>query len=262
MSTTTTSHRAGTLTRLLDEELVFSPSYRGYFSNHLAMALVALDQLGASPEVLESVFDSHARNSAEMRDDAEMLDERRTEVLRDGIAATVQSRVPALVDAPGTALFHPMIRLGYALDIGHEGQVAAALLDWEQRHGALPGPDCPLAGTRRLPDIAADLSAHPSGTWPHTFDLAGIARRPELRDVLAGVALDEHTLDDVSSFAIAAHLAADDFITLHLVTGARAARTVSEWVDDDTARQLAARHGAGDGHRLRRGRCTAAARRG
>ncbi len=132
-----------------------------------------------------------------------------------------------------------MIRLGYALDVGHEGQVAAALLDWEQRHGVLLAPT-PTPGMRRLGDIAADLSAQPSGTWPHTFDLPGIARRPELRDALDGVALDEHTLDDLSSFALAAHLAADDFITLHLVTGARASRTVSEWLDDGTARQLAA----------------------
>ena len=52
--------------------------------------------------------------------------------------------------------------------------------------------------------------------------------------------MDEYTLDDVSSFALAAHLAADDFITLHLVTGARAARAVSQLLDDDTARRLAA----------------------
>ena len=223
MKTTTTSQSSATLARLLDDELVFSPSFRGYFSNHLAMALVALEQLGATADVLESVFDAHARESAEMREDVELLDERRREVHLDGIAAVVHSRVPALVDAPGTALFHPMIRLGYALDVGHEGQVAAALLDWEQRRAVLPVPT-PTAGTRRLPDAASALAAQPSGTWPHTFDLAGISRRPELRDALTGVALDEHTLDDVSSFALAAHLAADDFITLHLVTGARAAR--------------------------------------
>ncbi len=47
-------------------------------------------------------------------------------------------------------------------------------------------------------------------------------------------------LDDVSSFALAAHLAADGFLTLHLVTGARAARAVSGWLDHDTAQRLAA----------------------
>ncbi len=105
------------------------------------MALVALEQLGASPAVLQSVFDAHTRGDAEWRDDVEVLDERRREITRDGIAATVQSRVCTLVDAPGTALFHAMIRLAYALDVGHEGQVAAALLDWERRHDVLPRPD-------------------------------------------------------------------------------------------------------------------------
>ena len=91
MKTTTTSQSSATLARLLDDELVFSPSFRGYFSNHLAMALVALEQLGATADVLESVFDAHARESAEMREDVELLDERRREVHLDGIAAVVHS---------------------------------------------------------------------------------------------------------------------------------------------------------------------------
>src|SRR5690606_29034338 len=134
--------------------------------------------------------------------------------------------VRQLVGAPASQLFHPMIRLAYALDVGHEGQVAAALLDWERRSHALPVPD-PTPGDRRLVDVAADLSRRPSGTWPHTFDLDRISRRPELAAALTGVALDEQTLDDVSELALDAHLAADDFITLHLMTGARALRAVS-----------------------------------
>ncbi|WP_116999532.1 questin oxidase family protein [Desertimonas flava] len=227
------------LARLLDDELAFSPSYRGYFSNHLAMELAALQRLGAPDGVLRSVFDAHARNGPEARTDGEVLAERLREVASDGIAATVRDRAPALVDAPGTALFHPIIRLAYGLDVAHEGQVAAALLDWETRRHALPVPE-PSAGGRRLGDIAAVLSARPAGTWHETFDLDGTARRPELRESLRDVAFDRGTLDDVSSFAIAAHIAADHFITLHLVTGARAIRTVSEWVDDATAARLAA----------------------
>jgi hypothetical protein len=224
---------------LLDAELAFSPSLMGRFSNHLAMALVALHQLGAPPSVLRSVFDTHAAGEPELRDDWDVLETRLEEVARDGIAATVNARVPELVTHPASQLFHPVIRLGYALDVGHEGQVAAALLDWERRRHVLATPDME-PGSRRLSDVAADLARRPSGSWDHTFDLDSIARHPDLRAALAGVALDDRTLDDVSSFAIAAHTAADDFITLHLVTGARAVRTVSEWVDTDTARRLAA----------------------
>ena len=52
--------------------------------------------------------------------------------------------------------------------------------------------------------------------------------------------VDEHTLDDVSTFALAAHATADDFVTLHLVTGARAIRTVAGYLDDADALDLAA----------------------
>jgi len=236
---TSTRAPSADLDRLLDEELDFSPSIQQYFSSHLAMSLVALEHLGAPPQVLQATFTAHARsNHVERRDDADELARRLVEIERDGIAATVQSRVPQLVDAPATALFHPLIRLGYALDIGHSGQVAAALLDWERRRELTPSFELG-AGTRRLPDVASALAAHPAGTWTPTYDLDAVGRRPELATALDGVALDEHTLDDVSAFALAAHVATDHFITLHLVTGARALRTVAGHLDDATARQLA-----------------------
>ncbi len=229
-----------TLARLLDEDLAHSPSIQGIYSSHMAMMLVALEQMGATEDRLQAVFDRHVRSGPELRDDRDVLDLRLAEVARDGIAATVRTRGASLVDGPGTALFHPAIRLAYALDVGHQGQVAAALLDWERRHDVLPVP-APTPGDRRLPDVAADLAAHPTPTWPVGYDLHGVARNPDVRAALEGLALDEQTLDDVSTFALAAHLAADDFVTLHMVTGARAVRAVSAWLDAADAARLAAR---------------------
>src|ERR687892_618331 len=160
---TITGHASTTLTQLLDDELAFSPSFQGIYSNHLAMALVALDQLGAPPDVLRATFDAHANGEYERRDDRDELEVRRQEVARDGIAATVRVRAAGLVDGPGTALFHPAIRLGYALDVGHQSQVAAALLDWERRHQALPVSE-PSPGSRRLVEVAADLAGRPPGS--------------------------------------------------------------------------------------------------
>lgn len=117
--------------------------------------------------------------------------------------------------------------------------MAAALRDWERRRDVLPVAH-PRWGTRRLADVAADLSARPPGTWRNTYDLHGVARRPELAAALDGLALDEQTLDDLSSFALAVHVAADAFVSLHLVTGARAVRRVAELLDEDLAMRLAA----------------------
>lgn len=231
-SSTTTS----TLTQLLDDELRFSPSFQRIYSNHLAMELVALEQLGAPADVLQHVFDVHAADESEPRGDHDALAALRDEVRRAGMAQAVRTRVPALAQGPSTALFHPLIRLAYGLDATHEGQVAAALLDWSTRHHVLVRPD-PAPGQRRLTDVVTDLAAQP-GRWDSTFDLDAVARRPDLQASLRGLALDDHTLDDVSAFAITAHVTAEAFVTLHLVTGARAVRAVAELLDEHTAAEL------------------------
>lgn len=225
--------------QLLDDELRFSPSFLGIYSNHLAMELVALHQFDAPSSVLQHVFDVHAAGESEPRDDHDDLDAVRREIAAFGIAEVVRDRVPALVRGPATALFHPVIRLAYALEVGHEGQVAAALLDWQRRFSTLPVHELE-PGARRLRDVAADLAGASGGRWTSTFDLDGVSRRPEVGAALDGLAVDEHTLDDVSAFALAAHVTAEAFVTLHLVTGARAVRAVAAWIDDDSARQLAA----------------------
>lgn len=206
MTTNTKSHTSSSipqtravLHRLLDDELAFSPSFHGHYSNHGAMSLVALHQLGATPERLEAELDQHAREESEPRDDTDQLAARLDEIGRNGIAATVRARVPELANGPGSQLFHPIIRLAYALGVGHAGQVAAGLLDWERRFQSSP--------------VVDDLADHRA---------------------------DGDPLDALSSFALAAHATAEEFITLHFVTGARAVRVVSDWVDDATARRLVA----------------------
>jgi hypothetical protein len=241
MSTTTTT--SATLERLLDDELDLSPSFRRMYSNHLAMVLVALEQLGAPAEVLQRTFDAHVRGETELRDDRPILDERIAEVRDLGIEATVRARVPGVLHGPGTALFHPLIRLGYALDVAHAGQVAAALLDWERR--LEPRPVTGRArGGRPLLDAAAALAASDPADRAPTYDLDGLAARPHVRAVLEDLGPDSvHGPEELARFALHAHAGANSFVTLHLVTGARGLRTVCEVLDADTGASLV-EHGA------------------
>lgn len=236
-SSTTTAPAAPALTRLLDDELAFSATFDGRYSNHLPMALVALDQLGAPASALEVTFDAYARGSSEPRADRAALDERIAEIERDGIDATLARCIPPLSQGPGTRLFHPLIRLGYGLDADHSGQVAAALSDWEE-HLLDLNIDVPTSGTRRLREVADELAAQADGDWDRTFDLAEVAARPQVRAAVADVRIDASTLDELAAFVIAAHITADDFITLHMVTGARALRTVGEHLTPPLAAEL------------------------
>lgn len=235
-ATAPTAATSPTLDRLLDAELDISPSFLGHYSNHLAMTLVALHQMGAPTERLEETFEAHLRGESEPRDDRPALDERIREVDRLGIKATVRARIPDLADAPVTALFHPMIRLGYAIDAGHRGQVAAALLDWERRKDDLPlAPGVP--GDRGLARVAHVLADAADGRWSGTFDLDEVARRPAVHEALDGLT-DRVTADDISSFALSAHAASGSFVTLHMVTGARAVRTVAQVLEAPAADDL------------------------
>jgi hypothetical protein len=238
-STTPMASTQSNLARLLDDELTFSATFNGRYSNHLAMALVALDQLGAPSSALEATFDAYARGASEPREDRATLDERIIEIERDGIDATLARRIPPLAQSPGTRLFHPLIRLGYGLDADHAGQVAAALLDWEG-HLLDLGIDVPAGGTRGVREVADELAGRADGEWGNTFDLAEVATRPEVRAAVADVHIDASTLDELSAFVIAAHVTADDFISLHLVTGARALRTVCGRLDPSVAAALIA----------------------
>lgn len=230
------SDSATTLDRLLTEELRYSPSYAGTYSLHLAMSLVALYQLGATSQRLQDEFDRHGDGSAEARSDVAELHERVDEVHALGIAEVIRRRAPTLVDGPATALFHPLIRLAHGIEADHGGQVAAALLDWETRfhvlhHGMLE------AGSRRPTEVLRALG-NSEVEWPTTWDFDAVARGAELGAALDGLGTENLTIDDVAELALIAHGSSGSFVTLHLVTAARAARSVASLLDDGSQRRL------------------------
>lgn len=241
MTTTTALSISPTLDQLLNAELAFSTVYRRYYASHLSMSLVALEALGAPPSVLDEEFAAYERHAVP-REDPVAVEAVRAEVDRDGIVATVRAHAPALVDGPGSQLFHAVIRLAYALDAGHPGQVAVALVDWERRNAVLPVP-VPTRGSRRMHDVLASLADAPDvAASRHSIrEVGAIAELDGFRRAVSELVIDEGTLDEVAALALHAHIAADDFFTLHMVTGAHAVRVVSEVLEGEVAERLAAR---------------------
>lgn len=219
------------LDRALEAALHHGPSYpaRGMqLSSHLPMVLTALWRLGAPAAALQAQLDLWAP--------------------RLPAAGPVPTQppladlLPRLLEAPETAAFHGAIRLAYALEAGHAGEIEAALASWQGAARSLgPLPDM-APGTRPLREVIdgvradARLAMLPRQGTSIMSDMAVAAALPGFA---AHLPLPRLSLDALAEAALAVYLATRDFTALHLVTGLHAARVLLRAVPGlDEARLL------------------------
>ncbi|HEY1228092.1 MAG TPA: questin oxidase family protein, partial [Ramlibacter sp.] len=140
-----------TLTRLLDDNLRRPPEYGAGLSNHLPMALHALHVLGAGDADLDRFATDYVRRkqlattpaddgarsrSPRLGDFASFpawqanFSER---IAADGPRRTLVEALPELWPGVAAAAFHGPIRLAHAWEMGHPGELAAALAYWAAR---------------------------------------------------------------------------------------------------------------------------------
>lgn len=251
-STNDAAPRSLALQRALDATLAFEPEYGSGLSNHLPMALGALHALGAGPDRLEAFARSYAvrlrlrapRAAAAPGtggwgciEQLPALERGMAAALTgDGVDAALRSLLPRLLPGAAAAAFHGLIRVAYAVQAGHAGELAAALAYWAARYRELPadaagGAPLPLgpwlAALARLPAPA------PGGLIVDR--MAAVAANPGFRDLGDRLALDEATLPGLSRFAACAWLATRSFTVLHLVTSGHALRLLRPWLPSQEA---------------------------
>jgi hypothetical protein len=227
------------LVEALDRQIGFDARTRQGLSNHLPMELVALDALGAPAERLHDMLDRWVTAMLDPRRDPTVFGAFRAEIAADGIDATVARHLPRFAESPSSEWFHSMIRLAYALDAGHEGQVASALADWSTYERVLPG-EPPEGGDLPALEVVRRLRAAGLDRGPSHADLRTPVRQDRFRELVAGIVVDD-SLDDAAAAVAAAHVGGGNLATLHLVTGVQAARTVSRLTRGSTTRRFARR---------------------
>ena len=226
-----------TLDRLLRHNRErFDGSYDGGLSNHLSMGLVALARLGADGARLEAFFEAYAPRLDPVARASTTVAE-----------PEVNARLSALAPQVGSGAFHGLIRVAYASMGGDAAELSAAL----DFFGSFP-PMRPLdavGSERDLGVLAASLAD--SGMAPPpgvniTTRLAEVMARPAFQGVVARLAVDEGSLDRLSRFGAHLWLAAGDFASLHVLTGAHAIRTLGpRWADPIAPVRAAAVAGLG-----------------
>jgi hypothetical protein len=234
---------------LLQQSLSHGPLYGNRLANHLPMALLALDRLGADAECMRRFADGYAGKLLPAAVSGSELDPHdylgssgdyprfvaffRDRIREAGVDAVLRDWVPVLTPGLAASAFHALIRLAYAIEGGLEDEIALALAYWASEYAALPLSLDPAEGT--LEQIAARLRAK---VTDHVFKPGIIIDRMiEIAwdPALGGVAVQPAaapTLRDIARFALQAYAEREDFTLLHIVTGCHAFRIVQPYAND------------------------------
>ena len=253
------------LKNLLAKGRHYHPSYRGGLSNHCSMTLIALERMGATPKRVQTYALAYlqrmelapppgtaidAENWRDRLGDesaySDYLGFFRREVGRLNARAALRAYLPELAPGLGAAAFHPVIRTAFGVIAEDSEEIAVGLAYWASRTLALPErQDMPS----ELPFVPSDDPLQilkKTRTWPGLAfapDDDALIDREMLRAadptlfplLVAALQIDDLTLDRLRQTAALLFLGANDFNSLHAVTGLHAARVLSDFATDRRA---------------------------
>jgi Questin oxidase-like len=249
------SLRPATLARLEGAHR-FSAVFRGYLANHLPMALVALDAMGATDAEVARFATDYKRqleplaaarfeivpgNESLHLGAAEALPswaayfEKRLGVV--GPEAVLADWSRTFARAVGADVFHGAIRTAYALESESPRELAFALAYWAAAYDAREG--LPRAvGTESPAQVLAAIahdSAH-SGKRPAGRSISeritAVASSPSFARYVVRVDPALLDIDSLAGALVRAYAASGDFTLLHGVTGCHAFRILMPFFAD------------------------------
>jgi hypothetical protein len=244
---------------LIEDAHRFSAFYRGYLANHLPMALVALDAMGADDERIAAFARQYGAQLEPMPPAAESIaagDEQRfigssaafpawasyflARIAAEGRDPVLREWAARLVPGIGSGAFHGVIRTAYALDAGSDAELAHGLAYWASAYEPLHQFSTP-SGKRSPAEVLAQVSkeAGQSGKKLPGRSIAGrMLAASRLREFGGWVGAADPArldLDGLAGAMIRGYAATGDFTVLHAVTGTHAARLLLRHVESPTA---------------------------
>lgn len=245
------------LAKLLTDAEIYSPEYGGGLCNHLPMALIALDQMGATPSQLNDYQRSHSKwleklptprgaftpgawpfRKANHAAFAELRAEFQRRIAADGWESVLRATLPELAPGLSAAAFHGMIRTAMGVTARHEGEIASGLAYWAahwQRLGLAEPAAAPGTGdvTAAIARLREDARFAPPAELPDLIDdgLIAVSRLKGFSEVMHWLDPEKLGIRDLALAAAQIYGASGDFTALHLVTGAQAAAVLLPYVE-------------------------------
>ena len=236
---------------LLGQAANSHPFYGDGLSDHVPMALVALDRLGANPGRLNAFYRasipslvrlepvSLAVHPSEAMGNASCFAGVRLHFQRsigeDGPEVVLRRWLPQLIPGIAAASFHGLIRLAYAIETSNNAEIAAALSLWATAFTSLGPPgnlvdEAPEDVVKRLSHLTANHPFTPGLIVDRMISIAALyaiqCAEPQPKQL---------ELANIANFAISAYRSFDDFTLLHAVTATHAFRLILPFVADPTS---------------------------
>ncbi|MEQ8483040.1 MAG: questin oxidase family protein [Pseudomonadales bacterium] len=201
-------------------------------SDHLPMAWLALTALGASQARREAFASAYLPRLTTLAPDhpyARRVQALTAETAATGIPAVLDRYLPQWISGWHKEAYHPLIRIGYGVEFGVPGEVAAGLAYLESvgADQTLDALTRSIRHERNLDGEALLLRARALGPVPGSPN-DRFSRRADAALSLPGMAAlavvtDDH-LRTMSRAALMVFAGSHDFFALHLVTASHAFR--------------------------------------
>jgi hypothetical protein len=244
------------LQELLDDELGTDPTTVRGLTNHLPMALVAKEGLGADADELIRFAKAYATKISALDEPSVRLDSATWKSaignrdaaadLRDyfvrqvtdtGVDASLRTHLPDLIPGIGGGAFHGVIRLAYAIEVASPSRIAAGLAYLAEVGSPLRTLVSGDVTTRDPSRILAELSRLAGLPEPPRRKLIDeemrvVAQNDLFDAAISSLEVSGDTFPQLTETALHLYASTDDFTALHGVTGLEAISFIRPWVDD------------------------------
>jgi hypothetical protein len=212
---------------------------RGLLSNHASMAILALEQLGATDGQIRSFYDAYHGHLSPLEPDGVDRAAIEQALLTQGWEVVLRERLPALAEGLGGDAFHGWIRTAYAVELLQRSpspvaltELAHALAYLERRNvvfataGGISGKSAGCLvdeliglGTKGLPDGLITPRMTQAYAVPGVIGIAS--------------SIPADGLPGIATVVLENFVENPDFASLHLVTAVYASRILCPWVPSD-----------------------------
>lgn len=244
--------------KLMKEYEDLDATYKGGLTNHLTMSLYALSQLGADEMTLKSFAKTyisrtelHNKGPITININSENWKEYcgngshyssyveyfNAQVETHGLVKTVRFYLNELVDGSAGDAFHGIIRLGYAIEMNDEAEIARALAYFADSY-------CPFHVDYHAIPIKEPLEQFKDLERNERFKNRDFSRNliigrmkdvyedPKLLDIIAAISDDYFEPERFRELVLELYASTEDFTMLHGLTSTHALGVLYDYFDD------------------------------